>query len=208
MKEKGIESTGKYRFYPLRIVIMSATLRITDFTENKHLFPKQIPHLQVEARQFPVTTFHSKVTKDDYLEEALKKCVKIHTKLTAGGILVFLTGQKEVNEFCKELRERLEKSRKKKDRKGDESSDEDQGKTKEKNRMDLLKFDSEDSENEEIVEDPKKKSAENEDAQPEKKAPKQSQVDVSKYKIYPLYSKLPIAEQEKIFKNFNANETR
>jgi len=60
---------------------MSATLRVKDFTENKYLFPKDINIINVNARTFPVTIYHNKKTEDDYNEQALKKCLKIHTKL-------------------------------------------------------------------------------------------------------------------------------
>jgi ATP-dependent RNA helicase DHX37/DHR1 len=45
----------------------------------------------------------SKVTKDDYEEEAFKKVCKIHKQLPQGGILVFLTGKKEITYMCKRL---------------------------------------------------------------------------------------------------------
>jgi len=54
---------------------MSATLRVTDFTENTRLF-KQIPRVvNVESRQFPVTIHFNKVTpkEEDYLKEAFSK---------------------------------------------------------------------------------------------------------------------------------------
>ena len=46
---------GIYDTYPLRLVIMSATLRVADFRENKRLFPKNLysmpPNIiNVEAR--------------------------------------------------------------------------------------------------------------------------------------------------------------
>jgi len=46
---------GKFETYPLRIIIMSATLRVADFRENQRLFPatlfKQVPNMiKVEAR--------------------------------------------------------------------------------------------------------------------------------------------------------------
>jgi ATP-dependent RNA helicase DHX37/DHR1 len=60
---------GKQITFPLRLVIMSATLRVADFHENERLFPdhKSRPRvIKVEARQFPVAVHFSKVTKDDY----------------------------------------------------------------------------------------------------------------------------------------------
>jgi HrpA-like RNA helicase len=46
-------------------------------------------------------------TKDNYLEEAVAKCLKIHEKLPPGDILIFLTGQKEILACCKMLEDRL-----------------------------------------------------------------------------------------------------
>lgn len=51
----------------------------------------------------------TKVTKDDYQEEAYKKVCKIHKQLPAGGILVFLTGKKEITYMCKRLTLALKK---------------------------------------------------------------------------------------------------
>ena len=81
---------------PLKLVIMSATLRVGDFTENRRLFKAPPPVISVESRQFPVTVHFNKHTREDYMEEALRKVCKIHRELPEGGILVFLTGQQEV----------------------------------------------------------------------------------------------------------------
>jgi ATP-dependent RNA helicase DHX37/DHR1 len=53
---------------PLKLILMSATLRIEDFTKNKMLFPTCPPAVVlVPGRTFPVTIHHSKVTElDDY----------------------------------------------------------------------------------------------------------------------------------------------
>ncbi|XP_076059076.1 putative ATP-dependent RNA helicase kurz isoform X2 [Oratosquilla oratoria] len=88
---------------PLKLVIMSATLRIEDFTENKRLFNNFTPVIKVDARLFDVTVHYNKKTEEDYLAEAYKKVCKIHRQLPEGGILVFLTGQQEVNQLCKKL---------------------------------------------------------------------------------------------------------
>ena len=44
----GEPSQNKY--FPLRVVIMSATLRVEDFTSNKYLFPKKINVIDIESR--------------------------------------------------------------------------------------------------------------------------------------------------------------
>lgn len=46
---------------------------------------------------------YNKVTKEDYVEEAYRKVVKIHRNLPPGGILVFLTGKKEIIYMCRRL---------------------------------------------------------------------------------------------------------
>ncbi|XP_040272163.1 probable ATP-dependent RNA helicase DHX37 isoform X1 [Bufo bufo] len=90
---------------PLKLIIMSATLRIEDFTENKKLFPITPPVIKVDARQFPVTVhFNKRTPLDDYVGESFRKVCKIHRMLPSGGILVFLTGQAEVHSLCRRLR--------------------------------------------------------------------------------------------------------
>lgn len=96
----------RQKIKPLRVIIMSATLRVSDFTENKTLFPVVPPVINVNARQFPVAIHFNKKTPEDHVNEAYKKITKIHERLPTGGILVFLTGQNEINQLCKELRKR------------------------------------------------------------------------------------------------------
>ena len=88
----------------LKLIIMSATLRVEDFTSNHVLFNPIPPVVKVEARQFPVTIHFNKHTPNDYVSEAFRKVTKIHQTLPAGGVLVFLTGQKEIHSLCQKLR--------------------------------------------------------------------------------------------------------
>jgi ATP-dependent RNA helicase DHX37/DHR1 len=90
---------------PLKLIIMSATLRVTDFTENTMLFAVPPPVLQAEGRQYPVTNHFSRKTPHDYVEEAFRKISKGHRKLPRGGFLVFLTGQNEITHLSKKLKE-------------------------------------------------------------------------------------------------------
>lgn len=91
---------------PLKLIIMSATLRVKDFTENTFLFPKVPPVINIEARQFPVSTHFAKQTPSDYLSAAYKKVCSIHAKMPRGGILVFVTSQMDVRVLCKKLRKK------------------------------------------------------------------------------------------------------
>lgn len=92
---------------PLRLVIMSATMRIEEFINNRHLFKLKPKVINIDARQYPVTTHFNKQTPKNYLEEAYKKVSKIHRQLPSGGILVFVTGQQEVQTLCNRLRKKF-----------------------------------------------------------------------------------------------------
>lgn len=90
---------------PLKVVIMSATLRISDFTENPSLFRSGAPPLvQAEGRQYPVSIHFSRRTQRDYVEDAFRKVSRGHRKLPPGGMLVFLTGQNEIQQLSKRLK--------------------------------------------------------------------------------------------------------
>jgi HrpA-like RNA helicase len=93
---------------PLKIVIMSATLRTSEFAENPRLFKETPPIVKIEARQFEVTLHHSKYSdKDDCFRKCLQKVVKLHSDLPEGNVLVFLTGKKEVLQMQAALKREL-----------------------------------------------------------------------------------------------------
>ncbi|KAJ2641482.1 putative ATP-dependent RNA helicase DHR1, partial [Coemansia sp. RSA 1285] len=98
------ESPDKYR--PLKLVIMSATLRVDDFVKNHRLFSVAPPVINVQARQHPVRVHFNRRTPapGQHLSEVIKKVGKIHQRLPGGGILIFLTGQAEITYVCKALR--------------------------------------------------------------------------------------------------------
>ncbi|KAJ2389799.1 putative ATP-dependent RNA helicase DHR1, partial [Coemansia sp. RSA 2603] len=99
------EQPGVHR--RLRLVIMSATLRVDDFVKNTRLFRDPPPVINVQARQHAVRVHFSRRTPAPglHLAEAVRKVGRIHRRLPAGGILVFLTGQAEITHVCKRLRE-------------------------------------------------------------------------------------------------------
>ncbi|PHT74695.1 putative ATP-dependent RNA helicase DHX37 [Capsicum annuum] len=93
------------RVYPLKLVLMSATLRVEDFMSGRKIFCHPPPVMEVPTRQYPVTIHFSKRTEMvDYVGQAYKKILSIHKRLPPGGILVFVTGQREVEYLCQKLR--------------------------------------------------------------------------------------------------------
>ena len=91
---------------PLRLIIMSATLRVSEFSENKIFSGLLKPRIvEISSRQYPVHIYHSKKTENDYINKAFKYCCKIHSKLPEGNVIVFLTGKREILDLCKKLRD-------------------------------------------------------------------------------------------------------
>jgi ATP-dependent RNA helicase DHX37/DHR1 len=92
-------------YKPLKLIIMSATLRVSDFRENSRLFSTPPPLVEAEGRQYEVTPHWVRKTSHDFVEEAFKKVSRGHRKLPPGGMLVFLTGQNEIRMLAKRLKE-------------------------------------------------------------------------------------------------------
>ncbi|KAK3403519.1 P-loop containing nucleoside triphosphate hydrolase protein [Sordaria brevicollis] len=92
---------------PLKLVIMSATLRVEEFTQNSNLFHTTPRIIEVEGREHAVTMHFAKKTNHDYVDEAFRKICRGHRKLPPGGMLVFLTGQGEIAQLSKRLKARF-----------------------------------------------------------------------------------------------------
>ncbi|KAI9772909.1 MAG: putative ATP-dependent RNA helicase DHR1 [Geoglossum simile] len=90
---------------PLKLIIMSATLRVSDFTDNKILFSVPPPIIKAEGRQHSVTIHFARRTNHNYVDELYHKISRGHRKLPPGGMLVFLTGQNEITELSKRLKQ-------------------------------------------------------------------------------------------------------
>ena len=88
-------------YYPLKFLIMSATLQLADFNR---VFDTPPVLLNVEGRQYPVQQHWSRATPQNWLEHIFKKVRRGHRKLPPGGMLVFLTGQNEIWALARRLR--------------------------------------------------------------------------------------------------------
>ena len=82
----------------LKIIIMSATLESKKF--KKYFLGA--PLLTIPGRTFPVQIYFTPKPEKDYLEASIRTVLQIHTKEPAGDILVFLTGEEEI-ELAKKL---------------------------------------------------------------------------------------------------------
>ena len=52
---------------------------------------------QIPGRTFPVDALYTKTPQDDYLDTALITVMQIHLSEPPGDILLFLTGQEEID---------------------------------------------------------------------------------------------------------------
>mmetsp|Transcript_7300 Transcript_7300/g.10874 ORF Transcript_7300/g.10874 Transcript_7300/m.10874 type:complete len:392 (-) Transcript_7300:965-2140(-) len=84
----------------LNIVVMSATLDAGKF----QTYFDGAPLLKVPGRTFPVEIFYTQEPERDYVEAAVKTVVQIHRYEEPGDILLFLTGELEIENACNQIR--------------------------------------------------------------------------------------------------------
>jgi pre-mRNA-splicing factor ATP-dependent RNA helicase DHX38/PRP16 len=89
--------------HDFRVVIMSATLDSVALSS----FFGNAPIVQVPGRTFPVDVHYSVSIPSDYVEAAVAQVLQIHATSDPGDILVFMTGQEDVEGTCDEIRDRL-----------------------------------------------------------------------------------------------------
>ncbi|KAJ5619931.1 Nucleic acid-binding OB-fold [Penicillium lagena] len=87
----------------LRLIITSATLDAEKFSE----FFNGCPIFSIPGRTFPVEIMYSKEPEEDYLDASLLTVMQIHLTEPLGDILLFLTGQEEIDTACEILFERM-----------------------------------------------------------------------------------------------------
>ena len=85
----------------LKVVVMSATM---DTTKMSAYFGNA-PVLRIPGRSHPVQIFYAVEPQHDHVEAAIQTVLQIHTEESAGDILVFLTGQDEIDEVCRRLQD-------------------------------------------------------------------------------------------------------
>ncbi|XP_055303004.1 pre-mRNA-splicing factor ATP-dependent RNA helicase DHX16 [Sitodiplosis mosellana] len=87
------------RFRPdLKLLISSATLDAEKFSQ----FFDDAPIFRIPGRRFPVDIYYTKAPEADYIDACVVSILQIHATQPLGDILVFLTGQDEI-ETCQEM---------------------------------------------------------------------------------------------------------
>lgn len=83
----------------LKIVIMSATLDAQKF----QTYFNDAPLLAVPGRTHPVEIFYTAEPERDYVEAAIRTVLQIHATEPEGDILLFLTGEDEIEDACRKI---------------------------------------------------------------------------------------------------------
>lgn len=96
------ERTKGSQYGELKIVVMSATLDADKFQSYFH----NAPLLKVPGRAHPVEVFYTAKPEPDYVAAAVRTALHIHECEGPGDVLIFLTGEQEIEQACDEIRER------------------------------------------------------------------------------------------------------
>ncbi|OON15590.1 helicase protein, partial [Opisthorchis viverrini] len=87
----------------MKLIVTSATLDSVKFSQ--YFF--EAPIFTIPGRTYPVEILYSLEPENDYLDAALNTVMQIHLTEPPGDILVFLTGQEEIDSGCEILYERM-----------------------------------------------------------------------------------------------------
>ena len=87
----------------LKLIVTSATLDAEKF--SKYFFG--CPIFTIPGRTYPVEVLYTKEPESDYLDASLITIMQIHLSEPPGDVLLFLTGQEEIDTSCEILFERM-----------------------------------------------------------------------------------------------------
>ncbi|AET38565.1 DEAH-box ATP-dependent RNA helicase PRP43 Ecym_3053 [Eremothecium cymbalariae DBVPG len=83
----------------LKIIIMSATLDAEKFQK----YFNNSPLLAVPGRTHPVEIYYTPEFQGDYLDSAIRTVLQIHATEAEGDVLLFLTGEEEIEDAAKKI---------------------------------------------------------------------------------------------------------
>ena len=88
----------------LKLIVTSATMDSDKFSA----FFGNVPVFNISGRTFPVDLMFARSTNEDYVEAAVKQALTVHLTHPPGDILIFMTGQEDIEVTCYAMKERLE----------------------------------------------------------------------------------------------------
>ncbi|KAJ7219180.1 P-loop containing nucleoside triphosphate hydrolase protein [Mycena pura] len=101
----GLLKTLAKRRTDLKIIVMSATLDAVKFQKYFSVRTSEsAPLFKVPGRTFPVEVFYTQEPEKDYVEAAIRTVLMIHRAEDPGDILLFLTGEEEIEDACRKIK--------------------------------------------------------------------------------------------------------
>ncbi|KAI0974484.1 P-loop containing nucleoside triphosphate hydrolase protein [Xylaria arbuscula] len=88
----------------LKLIVTSATMNSKRFSD----FFGGAPEFTIPGRTFPVDIMFHRSPVEDYVDQAVQQVLSIHVSMGPGDILVFMTGQEDIECTCELVRERLD----------------------------------------------------------------------------------------------------
>ncbi|RFU36158.1 hypothetical protein B7463_g226, partial [Scytalidium lignicola] len=87
----------------LKLIVTSATMNSKRFSD----FYGGAPEFFIPGRTFPVDIMFHRSPVEDYVDQAVQQVLAIHVSMGLGDILVFMTGQEDIEATCELIQERL-----------------------------------------------------------------------------------------------------
>ena len=87
----------------LKLIVTSATMDSDTFCN----FFGNCPLFKIPGRTFPVDEFYQETNVSDYVNLAVQQAVKIHVSSGPGDILIFMTGQEEIEVAASQIQQKL-----------------------------------------------------------------------------------------------------
>ncbi|RYR17019.1 hypothetical protein Ahy_B03g061830 isoform B [Arachis hypogaea] len=94
---------AKIRTSNLKVLITSATL---DGDKVSNFF-RDCPVLTIPGKLYPVEILYSKERPSSYLESSLKTAIDIHVREPEGDVLIFMTGQDDIEKLVSKLEDKV-----------------------------------------------------------------------------------------------------
>ncbi|POW09301.1 hypothetical protein PSHT_09202, partial [Puccinia striiformis] len=87
----------------LKLIVTSATMNAEKFSR----FFDDAPDFTIPGRTFPVDILFSKTPCEDYVDSAVKQALQIHLSAPPGDVLIFMTGQEDIEVTCQVIKDRI-----------------------------------------------------------------------------------------------------
>lgn len=88
----------------LKLIVTSATMNAKRFSD----FYGGAPEFTIPGRTFPVDVMFHRSPVEDYVDGAVQQVLAIHVSMGPGDILVFMTGQEDIEVTCEQVQKRLD----------------------------------------------------------------------------------------------------